>query len=354
MDTSSMLASKIMAGLQFSRVRTQFIALAILLSLTLGFVGCGEDDNELTVYSSRTSSLVQPLLEQYAADTGTNINVKYASTASIVATLLEEGSNARPDVVYLADPAGWALLSEEKFLSELPDYLLNKVDKRFRSTEGEWVGLSGRSKVVVYNTETIDPNTDLPQSIMDFTDPKWKGRIGWAPTHGEWQITPMAIRIEKGEEAARSWLEGVKANQPRVYPNLISIVYAAGQGEIDVGFVNHYYVPRFVKEEGPDFGARNHYLGKGDPGAVIDVAAVGIIKSTENQDTAERFVEYMLSSEAQTYFAEQTHEYPLSAGVRPSGDLPPLDSLDPPDINPAELSQLQATLKMLRDADIIP
>ncbi|GIS94925.1 MAG: hypothetical protein CM1200mP22_21620 [Dehalococcoidia bacterium] len=79
-----------------------------------------------------------------------------------------------------------------------------------------------------------------------------------------------------------------KANQPRVYPNLISIVYAAGQGEIDVGFVNHYYVPRFVKEEGPDFGARNHYLGKGDPGAVIDVAAVGIIKSTENQDTAER------------------------------------------------------------------
>lgn len=353
-DTSSMLASKIMAGLQFSRVRTQFIALAILLSLTLGFVGCGEDDNELTVYSSRTSSLVQPLLEQYAADTGTNINVKYASTASIVATLLEEGSNVRPDVVYLADPAGWALLSEEKFLSELPDNLLNKVDKRFRSTEGEWVGLSGRSKVVVYNTETIDPNTDLPQSIMDFTDPKWKGRIGWAPTHGEWQITPMAIRIEKGEEAARSWLEGVKANQPRVYPNLISIVYAAGQGEIDVGFVNHYYVPRFVKEEGPDFGARNHYLGKGDPGAVIDVAAVGIIKSTENQDTAERFVEYMLSSEAQTYFAEQTHEYPLSAGVRPSGDLPPLDSLDPPDINPAELSQLQATLKMLRDADIIP
>ncbi|GIS94926.1 MAG: hypothetical protein CM1200mP22_21630 [Dehalococcoidia bacterium] len=101
-----------------------------------------------------------------------------------MATLLEEGSNARPDVVYLADPAGWALLSEEKFLSELPDNLLNKVDKRFRSTEGEWVGLSGRSKVVVYNTETIDPNTDLPQSIMDFTDPKWKGRIGWAPTHG--------------------------------------------------------------------------------------------------------------------------------------------------------------------------
>ena len=354
MDTSSMLANKILVGLQFSRIRTQFIALAILLSLSLGFIGCGKEDNELIVYSSRTSSLVQPILEQYAADTGTNINVKYASTASIVATLLEEGNNARPDVVYLADPAVWAVLSKEKFMAELPDNLLNKVDKRFRSNQGEWVGISGRSKVVVYNTKTIDPNKDLPQSIMDFTDPKWKGRIGWAPTHGEWQITPMAIRIEKGEKAAQSWLEGVKANQPRVYPNLISIVHAAGQGEIDVGFVNHYYVPRFIQEEGPEFGARNHYLGKGDPGAVIDVAAVGIIKSTTNREHAEAFVEYMLGHEAQTYFSEQTHEYPLSAGVKPSGDLPPLDSLDPPNINPAELSQLEATLKMLRDADIIP
>ena len=271
-----------------------------------------------------------------------------------MATLLEEGNNIRPDVVYLADPAGWAVLSEEKILSELPDKLLNKVDKKFRSNQGEWVGVSGRSKVVVYNTKTIDPEKDLPQSIMDFTDPKWKGRIGWAPTHGEWQITPMAIRIEKGEDAARRWLEGVKANQPRVYPNLISIVHAAGQGEIDVGFVNHYYVPRFIQEEGSGFGARNHYLGKGDPGAVIDVAAVGVIKSTENKSSAEGFVEYMLGTEAQTYFSEQTHEYPLIADVKPSGDLRPLESLDPPDINPAELSQLEATLKMLRDAGIIP
>ncbi|MQF95672.1 MAG: extracellular solute-binding protein [SAR202 cluster bacterium] len=341
-------------GFGFFAKPSKLLVLAIISSLILGAIGCGKSDNELIVYSSRTSSLVQPLLEQYASDTGTNINVKYASTASIVATLLEEGDNVRPDVVYLADPAGWAVLSESDILSELPDKLLNEVDEKFRSDNGEWVGISGRSKVVVYNTEKINPDTDLPTSIMDFTDPKWKGRIGWAPTHGEWQITPMAIRIERGEDEAKRWLEGIKANQPRVYPNLISIVYAAGQGEIDVGFVNHYYVPRFIAEEGPGFGARNFYLGKGDPGAVIDVAAVGIVDTTENRSRAERFVEYMLGAEAQKYFSEQTHEYPLSAGVKPSGNLPSLDSLEPPDINPAELSQLEATLKMLRDADIIP
>src|ERR671919_106406 len=164
--------------------------LAILLGslVFVAVMGCGtgSQGEELVVYSSRTQSLVQPLLEQYAEQTGTNIRVRYANTASIVATLLEEGQNSPADVIYLAEPSGWAALSEAGLLSNLPDSLLEKVDPRFRSSQGEWMGTSGRSKVVVYNTENIDPERDLPDSIMGFTDPKWQGRIGWAPTHGEW------------------------------------------------------------------------------------------------------------------------------------------------------------------------
>jgi iron(III) transport system substrate-binding protein len=322
--------------------------------LVLAGCGGGSSNQELVIYSSRTQSLVQPLLEQYAEQTGTNIRVRYGNTASIVATLLEEGQNSPADVLYLAEPSGWAVLSEAGLLSNLPDNLLEKVDPRFRSSQGEWVGTSGRSKVVVYNTENIVPERDLPQSIMDFTDPKWKGRIGWAPTHGEWQILLMAIRIEEGEEAARRWLEGIKANEPETYPNLISIVQAVADGEVDVGFVNHYYVPRFIAEEGEDFRARNYYLGNGDPGAVIDVAGVAIPQSSNLREAAERFVEYMLDVEAQQYFAQETHEYPLSAGVPPAGDLPPLSSLDPPSIDPGELSELESTQRLLRETGIIP
>ena len=322
----------------------------------LVLAGCGGSsaNQELVIYSSRTQSLVQPLLEQYAQQTGTNIRVRYASTASLVATLLEEAQNSPADVLYLAEPSGWAALSEAGLLSDLPDNLLEKVDDRFRSSQGEWVGTSGRSKVVVYNTENIVPERDLPQSIMDFTDPKWKGRIGWAPTHGEWQILLMAIRTEEGEEAARRWLEGIKANEPETYPNLISIVQAVADGEVDVGFVNHYYVPRFIAEEGEDFRARNYYLGNGDPGAVVDVAGVAIHQSSDLREAAEGFVEYMLDVEAQQYFAQETHEYPLSAGVPPAGDLPPLSSLDPPAIDPTELSELESTLRLLRETGVIP
>jgi iron(III) transport system substrate-binding protein len=332
--------------------------LAILLGslVFVAVMGCGtgSQGEELVVYSSRTSSLVQPLLEQYAEQSGTDIRVRYANTASIVGTLLEEGENSPADVIYLAEPSGWALLSEAGHLSSLPDQTLKRVDPRFRSPEGLWVGTSGRSKVVVYNTENIVPERDLPQSIMDFTDSKWQGRIGWAPTHGEWQVSLTAIRLVKGEEAARQWLEGIKANEPRTYPNLISIVQGVANGEVDVGFVNHYYVPRFIEEQGEDFGARNHYLGQGDPGAVIDVAGVAIHQSSDVRGGAEDFVEYMLSAEAQQYFAQETHEYPLSAGVEPSGDLPALSSLDPPQIDLSDLSDLEGTLSMLREAGVIP
>ena len=326
----------------------------LIAFLLLSTAGCTSGSDELVVYSSRTSSLVQPLLERYADQTGTNIRVRYASTASLVATLLEEGPNSPADVIYLAEPSGWGALSESGVLSELTEGLLNRVDPRFRSSRGEWVGTSGRSKVVVYNTENVVPERDLPESIMDFTDPKWKGRIGWAPTHGEWQISLMSISLVKGEGTARAWLETIKDNDPKRYPNLISIVQAVGNGEVDVGFVNHYYVPRLIAEQGERFKARNYYLGKGDPGATIDVAGAAIHKSTGSGKTAEDFIEYMLDVAAQEYFAQKTHEYPLSAGVAASGDLPPLSTLDPPHIDLADLSDLEGTIALLRDTGVIP
>lgn len=322
--------------------------------ILLATAGCSGGGDELVVYSSRSSSLVQPLLEQYAEQTGVNIRVRYASTASVVATLLEEGENSPADVIYLAEPSGWAVLSEAGVLSQIPEDFLEKVDPRFRSSEGEWVGTSGRSKVVVYNTDNVVPEQDLPQSIMDFTNPKWKDRIGWAPTHGEWQISLMSISLVAGEDAARTWLEGIKDNNPKSYPNLISIVQAVANGEVDVGFVNHYYVPRLIAEQGEGFKARNYYLGNGDPGATIDVAGVAIHQSTDSGKAAQDFVGYMLDVSAQRYFAEETHEYPLSAGVSPSGDLPPLTELDPPHIDLADLSDLEGTIALLRDAGVIP
>lgn len=330
------------------------LALVVLAVLSTACTVGEASQTTLTIYSSRTQSLVQPLLEQFAADTGININVRYDTTAGVVSTLLEEGARSPADVVYLAESSGLGALSERGALATLPETVLSSVDQRFRSSKGEWVGVSGRAKTVVYNTTRIDPARDLPSSILQFTDPVWKGRIGWAPTHGEWQLLVTAIRLTHGEDTARRWLEGLKANAPKTYRNLISIVQAVADGEVDVGFVNHYYVLRFVKERGPGFAARNHFLGRGDPGALIDVTGIGILKTSQNRDAAERFVRYLLSEPAQRYFAEQTFEYPVSAGVAPAAGLPPLATLDPPRIDPDKLADLQGTLRLLRATGVLP
>ena len=313
-----------------------------------------EEDRTLTVYSGRSQSLVHPLLEAFGESTGVDIRVKYASSASTAATLLEEGDNTPADVVFLQDPGSLGSLAAAGMLAELPRATLDKVDSRLRDPNGRWIGTSGRARTIIYNTETINPETDLPASILDYTGEEWKGRVGWAPRNGSFQSFVTALRLQLGEDGAREWLEGMKDNDAQEYPNNVSIVQAAANGEVDVGFVNHYYLERFLEEHGPEFKARNHFIGNGDPGALVLVAGTGILKASENRSTAEEFVEFLLSEPAQEYFTTEVKEYPVVAGVEPEGDLPPIDSLDPPDVDLGSLSDLEGTIDLLREVGVLP
>ena len=311
-------------------------------------------DRTLTVYSGRSQTLVHPLLVAFGDQTGVDIRVKYAGSSSTAATLLEEGDNTPADVVFMQDPGSLGILADSGMFTQIPQQTLDKVDPRFRSPTGLWIGTSGRARTIIYNTEAIDPATDLPPSILDFTAPEWKGRVGWAPRNGSFQAFVTSLRLSIGEDAARMWLEGMRENDAVDYPNNVTTVSAAAAGEVDVGFVNHYYLERFLEEHGEGFGARNHYIGNGDPGALVLVAGVGILHASENKDVAEEFVEFLLSAPAQTYFAQEIKEYPVSAGVEPEGDLPALESLDPPNVDLGSLSDLEGTLKLLRETEVLP
>ena len=313
-----------------------------------------EEDRSLTIYSGRSQSLVHPLLEAFGESTGIDIRIKYAGSASTAATLQEEGDNTPADVVFLQDPGSLGSLAAEGMLADLPQETLEKVDARLRDPNGQWIGTSGRARTIIYNTETIDPDTDLPPTILDFTNDEWRGRVGWAPRNGSFQSFVTALRLQLGEAAARQWLEGMKDNDAQEYPNNVSIVQAAANGEVDVGFVNHYYLERFLEEYGEDFQARNYYIGNGDPGALVLVAGAGILEASDNKATALEFVDFLLSEPAQQYFTSDVKEYPVTAGVEPEGDLPPIESLDPPDVDLGSLSDLQGTIDLLREVGVLP
>jgi len=334
-------------GIRYWKVLLLALA-AVLLS------ACGGSDTgagSLTVYSGRSATLVAPLIEQFAEATGIDVRVKYASTPQLAATLLEEGDNTPADVFFAQDPGGLGAVSG--LLTPLSDSVLQRVPQWAVSPSGVWVGVSGRARTVVYNTESLTP-ADLPEDLTGFADPKWKGRIGWAPTNASFQTMITAMRSIWGEEKTLQWLKDIKANDPKVYPKNTPIVAATAAGEIDVGLVNHYYLHRFLAEEGDSFGARNYHPPAGGPGAIVMVAGVGILSASDNKENARIFVDFLLSEEAQRYFVEETFEYPLASGIPVAEGVTPLSEVNNPNISSAALSDLDGTQKLLREAGVIP
>lgn len=306
----------------------------------------------LTIYSGRNEELVGPLIEQFEQQSGIDVEVRYGDTAELAATILEEGDNSPADVFFAQDAGALGAVQAADRFEELSDEITGRVEERFRSEEDEWVGVSGRARVVVFNTATYT-TTDLPDSIFGYTDPKFRGRIGWAPTNGSFQAFVTALRVLEGEDRAREWLEGIQANEPKVYENNTAVVNAVASGEIDVGFVNHYYLFRLLAENGEGFGARNYYFTNGDPGSLINVAGAGVLSTSDNKPAADQFVEFLLSDEAQQYFADETYEYPLVEGIEPNEALPRLDEIETPNINLSDLDDLQGTLQLLQDLGIL-
>ncbi len=306
---------------------------------------------DLTIYSGRTESLVGPLLERFEQESGLNVEVRYGDTTEMAATILEEGANSPADIYYGQDAGALGALAKAGRFAPIPEETLALVAPRFRSPDGLWVGTSGRARTVVYNTASLS-ETDLPDEIFGFCDSQWQGRLGWAPTNGSFQAFVTALRVSEGEERAREWLECIQANEPGVYPNNTSIVDAVGNGEIDAGFVNHYYLFRFLSEN-PDFPAANYYPRAGGIGAMVNVAGVGIIDTTDNREAAEAFVRFLLSQPSQQYFNRETNEYPLSGNVELNPLLLPLEAIQTPDLDLTNLDDLDGTLQLLQELGIL-
>ena len=305
-----------------------------------------------TVYSGRAEELVGSILSQCAAMTGVDAEVRYGDSGELAATLLEEGDRSPASLFFSQDAGLLGLLAAEGRLAPLPKDLVSRVDPRFRSPDGSWVGITGRARVLVYNTETVDP-AELPGSVRDLTGEAWRGRIGWAPGNASFQAFVTALRLTDGDDGARTWLEGMIGNEAETFDGNSAIVRAVGAGELDAGLVNHYYAYEIRAEEGEDFPVANHFFAGGDPGSLVNVAGVGILASAPDPDQALALAACLLGEEAQTAFAATTFEYPLIEGVAAPAGLPTLAEIESPAIDLAALADLQGTLDLLTEVGLI-
>lgn len=311
----------------------------------------GEPPPRLLLYSGRSEELVGPLLERAEAAIGVGIDVRYGSSAGQAAAILEEGAASPADLFVSQDAGSIGALQKAGLLADLDRAILERVEPRFRSPAGQWVGLSGRARVFVYNKELIEP-ADLPRSVFDLTDPGWQGRVGWAPGNGSFQAFVSAMRHVAGEAATVDWLSAMDANDTRVFPKNSPIVEAACLGEIDGGLVNHYYLFRRLATE-PDLPGANHFFEPGDLGNLINVAGAGVVGASANAANAQKLIEFLLSADAQTYFRNETFEYPLAAAVQPFPGLPPLAQVEGPTLDLGQMDDLEGTLTLLESAGVL-
>jgi iron(III) transport system substrate-binding protein len=310
-------------------------------------------DGSFVLYSGRDEALVQPLIDTFEAATDIEVEVRYGNTAELAALLIEEGDES-PAQVYLSQDAGaLGALSDAGLFSTLPTDVTESVPTGFTSTDGSWVGVTGRARVIAYDSAELDADA-VPTSIDAFAEPEWNGRVAIAPSNASFQSFVTAYRVLKGEEAADAWVAGLAANNPQIFDSNRAILSAVNDGVVDVGLINHYYWFAQAAETGVDsMRAQLSYPAAGDPGSIVNVTGAGILSSGATDADALEFVRYLVSTEAQDYFVDETFEYPLVDGIDAPDGLPALDSLENADLDLADLASLAETQALLAQYGLI-
>ncbi len=311
---------------------------------------CDNATGSITVYSGRSEKLVADLYTDFTSTTGVDVQVRYGDSGELAGQILTEGSATPADVFFSQDAGALGAVSQAGLFSDLPSSILDRVPSEFSSPNNDWVGTSGRVRVIVYNPELV---ATPPTSIDELLDPSWKGQVGFAPTNASWQSFVTALRVIRGEDAARAWLEAFADNDPVAYEKNGAVRDAVNAGDVSLGLVNHYYLFEKIAAEGSDaVVAMNQYL-PGDVGGLVNVAGAGVLTKSDNASGARCLTSYLVSDEGQRYFVAQSFEYPLVGGIDQVEGQPAFDELDPPAIDLSDLSSIGETQELLADIGLL-
>lgn len=342
---------------QSQRLLAALLVLAAVVLAGCGFSteggsGGGSNDPEtegITLYSGRIPAAIGPAIDSYEAEADRDVKVRFAETADLAATLVEEGDASPADVFFAQEPGAIAAVAEAGLLAKLPQNILDMVPARYRDPEGRWVGVTGRARVIAYNKNVVS-ESELPPSPFGLTAPKWKDRVGWSPASSSMQEYVTALRAKYGDDRTRQWLEEMVDNGAVSFPDNVTIRDAIAKGEIDVGLINHYYVAEAISEEGPDYPVAV-YFPSGGLGSLLLLTSVGVLESSDRKPEAFAFVRSLLSKDSQAFFTSSSKEYPLAKGAKPDPSLSvPIGQIPVSDSSLVDLKELQGTIELMQES----
>jgi iron(III) transport system substrate-binding protein len=345
-----------------SRSRSLPRVLAAALAVATALSGCGFDTDSsagggagepeaegITLYSGRIPAAIGGAVDGYEAEADRDVQVRYADTADLAATLVEEGDASPADAFFAQEPGAIGAVADAGLLMKLPPDLLARVPARYRDPQGRWVGVTGRARVIAYNRDAV-PAAAVPDSTFDLTAPRWRGRVGWAPATSSMQEYVTALRARYGDERTREWLEAMVGNEAQSYPDNVAIRDAIASGELDLGLINHYYVAQAIAEEGSGYPVEVSFP-RGGLGSLLLLTSVGVLDSSERKGEALDFLRSLLAPRSQEFFTATSKEYPLAKGAKPDPSLHVrLERTSSVSSELVELSELQATIELMQES----
>jgi iron(III) transport system substrate-binding protein len=314
---------------------------------------CGADDGpSITVYNAQHEELIKGLAPAFTKETGIEVRLRNGSDLELANQIVQEGKASPADVFLTENSPAMTLVDRAGLFTPIEADTASMIPAQYVPQDRSWLGFIARSTAVVYNPSMIE-ESQLPASIMDFAEPAWKGKIAFSPSGADFQAIVSAVLALKGEPATAAWLKGITANGI-VYQGNNVVMESVNSGQVPVGIIYHYYWYRDQAESGENSDhSQLYFFGHQDPGAFVSVSGAGVLKSSDHQSDAQKFVHFLASKSGQQQIADSyALEYPLHPGVTLAPPVKPFSELQPPKIGVSSLNSEQV-ISLMQDAGLL-
>jgi iron(III) transport system substrate-binding protein len=341
------------------RTRRWTLALSVIMATGCLLTACGGSPSgsgqSITLYNGQHEQTTDSLVAGFEKATGITVNVRNDDEDTLVDEIVTEGSHSPADVIYTENSPGLEYLQGKGLLAKVDGSTLSHTPSKYNSPAGDWVGVSARVSVLIYNPGLIS-ESQLPTSILQLADPRYQGKLAFAAGETDFQPIVTSVLRTYGKTATVNWLEGIKNNAgPHIYPDNETIADEVNRGAVAFGVVNQYYWYRMRAELGAsNVRARITYFAPHDPGYILDISPAAILKSSKNQAAAQKFLAFIVSKKGQEIIARSiSFEYPIASGVTTAQPETPFDQLQPNSITIPELGDGSTAIALLKQAGLL-
>jgi iron(III) transport system substrate-binding protein len=304
--------------------------------------------SELVIYSGRKESAFKPVVELFERRTGTKVALKTGKTSGLANEILQERRRPRADVFIATEAGICELLARKGALERYHSPKAGPIPAEYKSATGFWTGISGRARIILYNTRLVQ-DREVPTSVLDVADARWKGKVATAATRERTTLAWLAALVHvMGETKAKAYIDTLLRNGLHVLPDNSDVWRGVGSGEFALGLTNspNYHL---ALEAGLPVGVVYPDQRPAEMGILVNPNAAAIVKGARNLAEARRFVDFILSREAQELLVRHAFEIPLVPGAD-QGKVRPLRSLRVLQVTQERLADLEdLTIRLFPD-----